>query len=703
MDIAGDSRREELVMDHLSRRLLRGAGAAITGAALLISVTPVTATATAAPLVRDTSAAATPRPTPAIPLIDADPAAALPTTAVGGTAALPESLTQRAVRVSGADPTRVSGADRYETAVALSERYFPSGAGTVVLATGTGFADALAGAPLAASLDAPLLLTRPTGAPESVRVEIARLQPARLVAVGGTAAVSQADLTSLAALAGGAQTERVAGADRYGTAAAVAAALAPVQFAVVASGLNFADALSAGPLAARRQGAVLLTPPDRLGAAAAAAIAGLPASSVLIAGGTGAVSTAVESDLAALLGGPASRIGGIDRYDTSARFATEVAKDGGRGGSLLTTGADYPDAMVAAAHGSRLGQPVLLMGGPYRFGHDAALARTRGVGPWLQLTLDALAATDRGLPLRHTAYTQAYRADTIGRAYGWDHAEATDSLQQVRATVKPDGGYGLDNGWDAFSDGTKNPAETSYLITITDHVGRALLDGFQAGAVPAEEVAALVELVRDWPTVTDQPGCLAYSNSEYDRTSCVHNVNSSAIWFIDAAERAGAWSGPPADLSDLLAEETGAYLGNGWWPYRDDQTSRQDVNHNAAQIEHLQFTAPGLAADALALMLDDPAVPYHPEVTMRSAYDPLGFLRLGEQSCAAANSAYAESATLTETAPYAVVTAQLALWAARVAECPAPTATAALQSVTPTGPLPLPPVAGPEARPVPTP
>ena len=277
----------------------------------------------------------------------------------------------------------------------------------------------------------------------------------------------------------------------------------------------------------------------------------------------------------------------------------------------------------------------------------------------------------------------------------------------MRSTVKPDGGYGLDKGWDAFGDGTTNPADTSYLVTVTDHVGLVLLDGYQAGAVPAQEVAELVEMVRNWPTVDGQPGCLAYSNSQYDRTSCVHNVNSSAIWFIDAAERFGAWTGAPADLSALLEHELSAYRGDGWWPYRDDQEQRQDVNHNAAEVEQLQFVAPDLAASALQLMVSDPAVPYHPDEAMQTAYDPMGFLRLGVQSCTAANTAFPDSVTLAQAVPYSVVTAQLALWSARVAAiCQAPEQTAAPHSLAATSKLApssgahMPAVAGPEATPV---
>jgi hypothetical protein len=66
------------------------------------------------------------------------------------------------VDMSGADPaTRVAGSDRIGMAAAVSSATFtdPNTVDTAVLASSEGFADALAGTPLAAKLGAPLLLT----------------------------------------------------------------------------------------------------------------------------------------------------------------------------------------------------------------------------------------------------------------------------------------------------------------------------------------------------------------------------------------------------------------------------------------------------------------------------------------------------------------------------------------------------------------
>jgi hypothetical protein len=94
--------------------------------------------------------------------------------------------------------SRWSGADRYETAVAISEASFSPGVPVAYIATGANFPDALAGAPVAGMTDGPLLLTASTSLPSVVATELARLKPAKIVVLGGTGVVSTAVSTSLA-------------------------------------------------------------------------------------------------------------------------------------------------------------------------------------------------------------------------------------------------------------------------------------------------------------------------------------------------------------------------------------------------------------------------------------------------------------------------------------------------------------------------
>jgi subtilisin family serine protease len=94
------------------------------------------------------------------------------------------------------------GADRYATAAAVSAGAFSPGVGTVFVATGAGFPDALAGAAAAGSLGGPVLLVPPAGVPGVVAAELSRLAPGRIVVLGGPGAVPDAVLAELVPYAG---------------------------------------------------------------------------------------------------------------------------------------------------------------------------------------------------------------------------------------------------------------------------------------------------------------------------------------------------------------------------------------------------------------------------------------------------------------------------------------------------------------------
>jgi peptidoglycan-N-acetylglucosamine deacetylase len=175
---------------------------------------------------------------------------------VGGTAAVSESV--RTALASYGPVTRVSGADRFATAAALSSLAYPSGAATAYVATGEAFPDALSGGAAAGVQSAPMLLTRSTSLPDSTRTELERLAPDRIMVIGGTTAVSSAVASELAGIA---TVERVAGDTRYTTALAVSARVfGPDRPGVmVATGLSWPDALASGPAVRFTRGPVLLS------------------------------------------------------------------------------------------------------------------------------------------------------------------------------------------------------------------------------------------------------------------------------------------------------------------------------------------------------------------------------------------------------------------------------------------------------------
>ncbi|HET6794750.1 MAG TPA: cell wall-binding repeat-containing protein, partial [Acidimicrobiales bacterium] len=128
--------------------------------------------------------------------------------------------------VSGA-VSRLAGPDRDHTAVVVSQATFKAGtAGVVVLARSDQFADALAGAALAGARHGPLLLTPSDRLDPAAAAEMRRVLPpgGTVVLLGGTGALS--DAVGAGVTSAGLGVQRIAGADRYETAAAVAGAAA---------------------------------------------------------------------------------------------------------------------------------------------------------------------------------------------------------------------------------------------------------------------------------------------------------------------------------------------------------------------------------------------------------------------------------------------------------------------------------------------
>jgi glucose/arabinose dehydrogenase/putative cell wall-binding protein len=268
----------------------------------------------------------------------------------------------RVIRISAAKPNvfRLAGADRYATAAAVSAATSPPGVPAAFVATGANFADALAGGAAAAHVDGPLLLVTQSSIPGSTAAELSRLHPDRIVVLGGTGSVSNGVMSQLDAYTTGSVT-RLAGADRYATAAAISAAtFSPgVPAAFVATGLSFADALAGVPAAAQFDGPLLLTQPASLPAATQAELDRLNPARIFVLGGTGAVSNAVAMALAAYTSGPVTRLAGVDRYATAAAIAKAVWA---RANTVyLATGLDFPDGLAAGTAAGRGGVPLLLV------------------------------------------------------------------------------------------------------------------------------------------------------------------------------------------------------------------------------------------------------------------------------------------------------------------------------------------------------
>ncbi len=256
--------------------------------------------------------------------------------------------------------SRWSGANRYATAVAISQASFSPGVPVAYLATGEDFPDALAGAPVAGMTGGPLLLTDPTSLPSVVKTELARLKPAKIVVLGGTGVVSTAVATALAAYTTG-SVSRWSGANRYATAVAISqASFSPgVPVAYLATGEDFPDALAGAPVAGMTGGPLLLTDPTSLPSVVKTELARLKPAKIVVLGGTGVVSTAVATALAAYTTGSVSRWSGANRYATAVAIS-KASFSPGVPVAYLATGENFPDALAGAPVAGMTGGPLLL-------------------------------------------------------------------------------------------------------------------------------------------------------------------------------------------------------------------------------------------------------------------------------------------------------------------------------------------------------
>ena len=249
--------------------------------------------------------------------------------------------------------TRISGPDRFATAVEVSKSGWEQ-AETVILARADDFADALAGVPLAYKLGAPILLSGPKALRSGIKGELARLGAGKVLLLGGTGVISEAVAGELREM--GLQVERISGRDRYATAAAIAARVAPngADTVLAVSGLDFPDALAAASYAAI-SGRPILPVSNRIPAPIQESIESLGVRHTLVVGGPAAVS----DDLLKALPG-ATRVSGADRYATAVALAEHFGLVSDE--VFVAGGLSFADAITGAVLAARRGCGLLLVG-----------------------------------------------------------------------------------------------------------------------------------------------------------------------------------------------------------------------------------------------------------------------------------------------------------------------------------------------------
>lgn len=162
----------------------------------------------------------------------------------------------------------------------------------------------------------------------------------------------------------GPKPERFAGIDRYVTNFEVNMKdMKPGKPLFVATGTSFPDALSIGPAVSLTDGTLVLGRSSSPSSNTVNLIKRNRPSAVYIIGGTGAVSDRFAKQIGDAAGRTPKRIGGKNRYETSDLILREFFANRSFSAAFIATGANYPDALSAAAAGGSLNMPVLLVPG----------------------------------------------------------------------------------------------------------------------------------------------------------------------------------------------------------------------------------------------------------------------------------------------------------------------------------------------------
>ncbi|HEY5457284.1 MAG TPA: cell wall-binding repeat-containing protein [Acidothermaceae bacterium] len=347
----------------------------------------------------------------------------------------------------------------------------------------------------------------------------------------GAPLVAMSTSVPTAAGATGLTVTRVAGADRYATAAAVADAgwpnaLPADSTLLLATGSTFPDAVAGSAAAGHLGVPLLLTASASLSSSAAAEIDRLKPAQVALLGGTSALSAAVAQQVASH-GATVVRWQGSDRYATAVAVSRATYPNGATT-VYLATGTNFPDALAGSALAAVAGGPLLLTD-PHTMPAETVNEIIR-LHPSAVVVLGGTNAVSAQVAA--TAVSAAHGAP-LSRLQGPDRYQTADAVASVLVAVK--GGTTASNGvllatgldfpdalagaaWAGESDRPLLLAPSSYITpqtwqTIqslaapsavvlggTSAITAAVASGLSSGNPPTSSPAPVVGGATDWPT-----------------------------------------------------------------------------------------------------------------------------------------------------------------------------------------------------------
>lgn len=273
-----------------------------------------------------------------------------------------------AVALAEVNVTRLAGPDRYATMSAILDEAAKGGKlpnlNSAMVVTGENYPDALAATSLV-SFAGPIVLTKSNTLSNEAKTQLQKLNAKSAYAIGGPSAISADVIKQIEQM--GIKATQIGGKNRQITSSAIALFTimcdgSPSDSVILATGKNFADALSIGPWAYATQTPLLLVANN--GLLDEAGLSHFKSNThirrVIMLGGEGVVSDGVKEQLGN--GYTYTRIAGADRYETSAKIAEFEAQNGfGWSAPAIATGTGFADALSGATLCGANKSPILLV------------------------------------------------------------------------------------------------------------------------------------------------------------------------------------------------------------------------------------------------------------------------------------------------------------------------------------------------------
>ena len=265
--------------------------------------------------------------------------------------------------------TRLSGNTAVQTAQAIAKDGWTTTSQYAVVAPATTYnmMDALAAAPLAAALNAPVLLTSGDQLSLEAKAEITRLGVKTVYVTSGLAVIKDDVIIDLQDL--GVTVVSLGGYDQYETSVNIAkemAKVSPTTQLFIANGESAQvaqDALSVAPIAGATKQPLLLSQKEQLPKVVKDYVDSITVNITdsFIIGGQGVISDGVKAQLP----GAITRDFGDDAYDTNLAVLKGF-KDLKYDRLFVANGETMIDALAGAPLAAQTGSPILLVNGSFK-------------------------------------------------------------------------------------------------------------------------------------------------------------------------------------------------------------------------------------------------------------------------------------------------------------------------------------------------